>query len=172
MTQTIELDELEDKLKTLTASAEHRDLSYFLQVQIKDIADLHQQYFASQSGPSGAAWEPWHWTPAWAPKDHPTLEITGRLRSSLVPGGHDNIAAVTGDELTFGTSVSYASLLNYGGDVAISEALVSRDGKGSIPAGTLISVPAREFVGLNEDYVGKMVNNLADELMDDILKGL
>ncbi len=165
--KAIELDELGNRLSDVS---DLRTINFvgFFNDQMVRIGDLHQQYFAMQAGPNGKPWEPWNWTPTWAPKDHPTLEITGRLRSSLIPGGTDNVATVTQDTLTFGTSVSYAPLLNFGGDVAVSESMVSRDGKGFMPAGTIIFVPAREHVGLSEQFVDRFVEDLADSILEEL----
>ena len=134
----------------------------------------HQTRFDNRTSPTGEAWEPWHWTKMTkqGPLEHPTLEYSKRLRSSLRIGGRDNVSDITVDgtktTLTWGTAVPYAKIHNFGARIRLGIPLVSRDGKGYLPIGTIIHIPQREFIGLSE----RAINSAAKFILDDAIRQL
>lgn len=173
MTDVIELDDpaqLQGVYDALAADFDGADYQPVLGEFAGDLREIHQNYFLGSFGPSGADWKPWYWRDRDVSNDHPTLIARGRLRDSLLTDSSDHIEDVQSRELTWGTSVPYAGIHNFGGTTTVGGAgLVGRNG-GYLRPGTVINIPQREFVGLNEDSTGKIVGKAADAVVD-VLKG-
>jgi phage gpG-like protein len=116
-----------------------------------DLRILHAGYFDSEAGPSGEAWLPWYFRSEDAPKSHPTLFVTGRLRQSMIDGP-DHIETVGPNMLTFGTDVPYAAIHNFGATITTGIPLIGRGGN-YLPAGSRLTIPQREFIGMNDESV-------------------
>jgi len=128
------------------------------------LSQIHQGYFNRSAGPSGQRWEEWHFTDP-SVMDHPTLEVSGTLRGSLTVGGAQNVARSSAHGLVWGTSVPYAKIHQEGARIVTGRALVSRDGRFYLPAGSVLNIPRREFVGLSDEAVGFFVESTADFLI-------
>lgn len=147
----------------------------FLKEVARTLERIHQHRFQRRQSPSGEDWIPWFFRPTWADPDHETLEITGNLRGSLTEGHSEHVRDIDTNGagfsfLTWGTSVPYAWVHNFGGSVIVEEALVSRDGKRVMPDGSEINIPKREFVGITEPIVGKIVKTASDTAVESFKK--
>lgn len=128
------------------------------------LAQIHQGYFNRSAGPSGQRWEEWHWTDPNV-MQHPTLYVSGKLRGSLTVGGASNVSRPSAHGLVWGTSVPYAKIHQEGARIVTGRALVSRDGRFYLPAGSVLNIPRREFLGLSDEAVGFFVDSTADFLI-------
>lgn len=156
-----DLDEASEYILRIIDDLSHIDFSEVMQSELEDLEAVHQSYFDAQAGPRGEGWEPWFWRPTWAPSDHPTLEITGHLRQSLTIGGIENFSFFDRNSLEFGTTVDYAGIHNFGGEVTFTEDMVGRDGSGFKRRGSSVQIPQREHVGMSEEYVSGVVERIA-----------
>lgn len=130
-----------------------------------DLREVHQNYFLGEFGPSGKDWQPWRWRSPDAPENHPTLNVTGRLRDSLVTNNGDHIERTDSRELTWGTSVPYAGAHNFGGVSTVpAGGLVGRFG-GYLPPGKQIVLPQREHVGIDGNKADQYTETLADAVV-------
>lgn len=131
-----------------------------------DLRDIHQNYFLGEFGPSGKDWQPWRWRSPDAPENHPTLNVSGRLRDSLVTDNGDHIEQTDARELTWGTAVPYAGMHNFGGVSTVpAGGLVGRFG-GYLPPGKQIVLPQREHVGIDGEKVDQYTETLADAAVE------
>lgn len=127
------------------------------------LADMERGFFAREAGPDGNPWAHWQFRPAWASDDHPTLHITGALEESLAGGGPGHVESVSANEATYGTSIPYAGIHQYGATITIGIDLVGRGGSPFLPAGTVIEIPARPHVGLTEEMRTEIVQLIGNE---------
>lgn len=133
-----------------------------------ELREVHQNYFLGEYGPSGADWQPWRWRSPDAPNNHPTLNVTGRLRDSLVREGGEHVENIDPRGMDWGTSVPYAGQHNFGGVSTVpAGGLVGRFG-GFLPAGKQINIPQREFVGINEPIATGLVETIADRVVEEL----
>lgn len=170
---TIELDNIEELQGVYDAIAAAHDATNYqgaLGVVADDLRDVHQNYFLGSFGPSGEDWKPWYWRDPDVSNDHPTLIAHGRLRDSLVTLSPDHIEAIAPREMTWGTSVPYAGVHNFGAVVTVGgKGLVGRFG-GFIPPGSKLTIPQREHVGMNDETTTNVVDKVADAAVEQ-LKG-
>lgn len=124
--------------------------------------------FASESGPDGTPWEPWHYRTWWAPEEHPTLFVSGKLKDSFTGGGEGHHEIVDAQEFEWGSDLIYAGIQNYGASFVLGIDLVGRDGVGYLPAGHQITIPQRPIVGWSEDTIAKAEAILYDYIADQL----
>ncbi len=135
-----------------------------------DLREVHQNYFLGSFGPDGRDWKPWYWRDPDVSNDHPTLIARGRLRDSLVTKSSDHVEDIAPREMTWGTSVPYAGMHNFGGESVVGgSGLVGRFG-GYLPPGKVITIPQREHVGINEEITTEFVGTVANAAVGN-LKG-
>jgi phage gpG-like protein len=156
-----ELDTLFHDLESRVSGADYSDT---LQEVADEFRGIHQSYFDREAGPNGAPWPPWYFRAAWAPPDHKTLNVTGRLRESLF-GGPDHIEDIASRSLVFGTSVEYAYQHQYGGEFEVNETLIGKRGELLHP-GQMINLPQREFVGIDDREVDRVAERIADATVE------
>lgn len=169
MTVTLQsIDELPRLFSELEQDFNRLDYAPALGEIADDLRDVHQNYFLGEFGPSGRDWQPWRWRSPDAPADHPTLNVSGRLRDSLVTENGDHVEEVDSRELTWGTAVPYAGIHNFGGvTTAPATGLVGRFG-GYLPPGKQINIPQREFVGITPEITTNYVETVADWAVDEL----
>lgn len=165
MPDVIDLDQIDAYLQGISADLQQADFSGGMRQSADVLRQSHKQGFDSETGPSGKKWEPWHWRRPEASDSHKTLTDTGALQASVI-GGPDHIENIGKDSLEFGTSKEYAGIHQHGGNVVTKIGMVGRGGVGYLPPGSEIVVPKREFVGMNEATVDKVVNTLADAAVE------
>lgn len=132
---------------------------------------IHQSYFDFRAGPSGQAWEPWHFSGLDTP-DHQTLEVSKTLRNSLKVGRTGNVTRISSNTLMWGTNISYGKTHNFGARIVTTKALISRDGKIYLPAGSTLNIPQREFFGMAEKHIDVIESNLFDAIIDQLIERL
>lgn len=109
------------------------------------LAEKHAEHFSGQHDPSGRAWAPLAQSTI-DRKGHDTILFeTGRLRSSVV-GGADHIEDVGGDFLVFGSSVEYGVFHDTGTQ----------------------RMPQRQFVGMDEQTLGVLLESIADATVEGL----
>lgn len=128
----------------------------------------HARGFAESRSPGGEPWREWYWRDPQASNNHKTLEVSSRLKQSVITRNADHVERVDRRYLEFGTSVEYAATHQDGAKVVTAIPLVGRRG-GYLPAGTLITIPARPFVGMSEETVQVAVDGMADHAVAAIL---
>ena len=126
------------------------------------LEERHQGYFDRRESPTAEPWKEWFWRDPDAEDSHETLEVSGTLRGSLRRGGLGHIEEVTRSSLLWGTGIRYAALHNFGGQVRTGVPLVSRGGRFYLPAGSLLNIPQREFVGMNDELTDDLAGYVAD----------
>lgn len=152
-TIAVELDQLPGLFGEIGEQISKMEFAEPLAYIADQLRDLHEGYFDAETGPSGEPWSPWFYRSESAPNNHPTLFVTGRLRQSMIDGP-DHIESIDGNTLTFGTGVPYASIHNEGASIITGIPLISRGGH-YLPAGSQITIPQREFVGMNQPSVDR-----------------
>ncbi|QDT41063.1 Phage virion morphogenesis family protein [Gimesia alba] len=107
--------------------------------------DLSQSFLNSET-PDGEGWEP---LKRRRPKGHnqgerPLIDI-GALMQSVVSDGQGHIEIITADSMTFGTSVEYAGVHQFG----------RKDG----------TVPARPFIGIPDKTFNTAMQMLSEHVI-------
>jgi phage gpG-like protein len=114
-------------------------------------------------------WPDWELRETESSDDHPNLEVTGRLRNSLLPGGGENINDVHKRESTWGTMVSYAEDHLLGGMVIASADLVPRGGgEVRVWAGETVEIPQRPFATITQEMVTTLGHTIAQSLIEQM----
>lgn len=167
MTITLDsIDKLTDVFTELGQEFDRADYSPVLGEFADELRDVHQNYFLGEFGPSGADWKPWRWRSPDAPENHPTLNVSGRLRDSLVKDGGEHVETIDQRGMDWGTSTPYAGQHNFGGVSTVpAGGLVGRFG-GYLPAGKQINIPQREFVGINTEHADNLTETVADAAVE------
>lgn len=160
MTQILELNQLDEMLTGIVSQARGINYENELQTTADELAKIHAGYFDAEAGPDGTPWPAWHFRDPGASPTHPTLFVTGRLKQSLI-SGPDHIEDISENTLTFGTDVPYAAQNNYGGIFPVDRYLIGKGGEVKVP-GSSITIPQREFVGINDAEVDKIAERIAD----------
>lgn len=113
------------------------------------------QHFADESGPDGA-WKPWsdvtraiYEKKGWS--GNKLLQATGKLRQSLLPG-QGKIADEGSDAVRLFSNVEYSAIHNYGGPF--------------MAWGRPAVMPKREFMWLSDDVQDKMLNTIAQMILE------
>ena len=135
------------------------------------VEEEQQKHFENRATPGGTPWEPWHWRPIGAPRDHPTLEISGDLRRSMMAGQPGNRADVDAGELEFGSTLDYAGLQNFGGETVLEQDMINRGMNRIRSAGTTMTIPAREFAGFSEESVDGIAESVAAAVVEKLKGG-
>lgn len=149
MTQIVDgFDGLRDVFSEIAAQFAAIDYTEPLSGFHDVLEGVHQSYFEQRRGPSGDAWDEWVFRAVNGPEEHPTLEVSKRLRKSLRSGNEGHVKQVDSRTMVFGTSIEYAAIHNFGATITTGIPLVSRDGGTYLPAGTRLTIPQREFVGM------------------------
>ena len=113
----------------------------------------HASMFAESKNPVGESWPPLAQSTI-DRKGHDTILVeSDRLRSSLVGSESDSIRDIFQEEntagLVFGTRIPYASFHQHG----------------------TARIPQREHVGMNDETLQQLVDNVADFTVDVIREG-
>lgn len=74
---------------------QNMDFSQFWKKLTYKLEETHKRHFATQSDPAGNPWPSWYFRRWNTPTNHPTLDVTGRLRKSLLYGMSDHYEDVT-----------------------------------------------------------------------------
>ncbi len=152
MTEVLEsIDELQGVFDDVAADFSDTDFSPILDDWLIRMEDLHSQYFQSEVGPSGDAWQELAQATI-DRKGHDAILIdSGKLSESLIGGTSDAIRDVFDEGamagLSFGTSVEYA--------------IFHQEGLG---------VPQREHVGLSEPVVDVLAEEAADFQVQELVE--
>lgn len=129
-----------------------------------------QESFSRQASPKGEPWPPWQWTtyPVFLTQNfHPTLVVSGKLRGSLKRGGTGNISVVTPQEVAFGSNVVYAVIHLFGATIqSTGVPLIHKSGRGWLPIGSRINIPARPFMGFTEEMLEDFTTALTDRALE------
>lgn len=172
MTEVVEgIEGFEALIKDTVRAAQDIDYTDVLDSFTDDLEEQHAEYFATESGPDGERWEPWFWRSLSASDTHPTLDSSGELRESLLPGNLGHVEDIQPDSLTWGTDLPYAGIHQEGAVMRTGVPLTSRGGIWFLPAGTEIEIPQRKFVGMNEALLTKLQNKIADHVVRVIVNG-
>jgi phage gpG-like protein len=109
------------------------------------IENAEKRFFADERDPTGEKWKPLAQATV-KRKGHDTILVeTGRLKNSLTTPDGDSIREALGRSANFGTFVEYAGF--------------HQEGAG---------VPQREHTGLDEPTLDKIVDTIADSLVQQI----
>jgi phage gpG-like protein len=155
--QTLVLNSLEDLQELYDGVAEDfnkLDYTEWMKAELVKLADWEQSLFDTATAPDGAAWPPL------APstikrKGHATILVdTTRLRRSLTfKGTASNDEAVReANQTDTAAYLAFGSLVPYG--PSHDESVGNR--------------PARRHVGINEQYLDKMVERVADYTVKEL----
>lgn len=136
-----------------------------LEQVVRGLEEDHKVGFQTETSPTGAPWPPWYFRTSKAPIDHKTLHVTGKLERSVTQRGEGHVEIITDQTLTWGTELPYAWLHQTGQTIKLGISLIGRKGN-RIGPGTLLHLPKREFVGMNEDQVQNIINAAADTAIE------
>lgn len=172
MTATVvkNANDLADVFKDIENDINDMDFKEPLNDFTETLDQKHQEYFDTSKGPSGEPWLDWRWRQIDSSDSHPTLDDSGTLRASLREGGLGHVEDVSGNSLVWGTSIVYAGIHNFGGTVTTRVPLVGRGGVGYLPAGSVLTIPQREHVGINDQTLQKLVDDIADSTVEAMIK--
>lgn len=132
----------------------------------------HADHFATESGPTGQKWQPWFFRGIDAQDNHPTLDVTGRLKESLIAGHAGHVQGIHGNELTWGTNIDYARIHQEGGTIVTGIPLVGRGNVVYLPAGSTLNIPQREFVGLDEPVTDEIVQLVTEHVIEELIQNV
>jgi phage gpG-like protein len=132
---------------------------------LPDFYQSLERHFDARESPAGQSWPEWAFRAMTAPQSHETLEVSGRLKESL-RSGSEHIEDVGDRHLTAGTSVPYAKIHQEGASFNLGIGLISRDGSRYLPPGTHINIPARPFMGVDEQSLDSLCDRVADRVVD------
>lgn len=129
-----------------------------------------QDAFQRQQTVGGDPWPQWAVSPV-PPWDRttPTLEVSGKLRSSLLRGGTHNHYMVDRNKAEFGTLLSYARNHFFGEPADRERTLWTRDG--AIVKEDQINIVARPFLGLLSHDVEGLADAVANRTVQAMKKG-
>ncbi len=161
---------LEARAKALAAA----DLTKPLKVIRLLLISSTKSNFAGSHDPDGGAWAPLKWR-----KGQP-LRDTGMLMASLTAGGVGSIDELTSKGLTYGSSLVYAAVQNYGATISLPErrrdrpwVFKGRDGRTVFTrrlAARTFTVPARRFLGVT-DALRARINDVLRKYVAGIVGG-
>ncbi|WP_417375996.1 phage virion morphogenesis protein [Gimesia maris] len=146
MSKTITAKELGGFLSGIVRRLESPQASKVLSEWNDELAGDLAQGFLNSHSPDGVPWAPLKnpRPPGHNPGTRPLIDF-GDLIRSVVSNGQGHIEIITDDSTTFGTSIYYASVHQYG----------SKDG----------SIPARPFLGIPGESLDKAVEMLSGHLI-------
>jgi phage gpG-like protein len=158
-------DELQDVYDAVAEDINELDYQDWMAGELVRMADLHRTFFRNQAGPDGRAW----------PKNAP-LTIKKKGHSRILRGIPSNnfrlsrslterSTRTTGDAIREMAQTDTAAYMSFGTSVEYS-AIHDTDHRTS--EGHF--VPARRHVGLTDEHVNKMVENLGDEIIKQLAK--
>lgn len=147
-------DQLQDVYDSVTEDFNSVDYAGWLNDELNRMADLHQKFFQSQTGPNGAPWKP---------NAASTIKRKGHRR---ILRGHPKNNYRLSRSLT---QRSHSST----GD-AIREGINERDGVAHLKFGTDVYYSIynqnRPHVGINEQHLTGMVERVADHVVKQLAK--
>lgn len=160
---SIPLADLPALLRAKAERVRNADLAKPLKTIRLLLVSATKENFAGSHDPDGVPWEPLHWR-----KGQP-LRDTGILMASVTAGGIGSIDQLWSTGLSFGTSLDYAGIHQFGGTISQPER--SR-GKGEKPwvfqgrdgstvftrriRARTISIPQRRFLGVSSTLRAKI----------------
>ena len=116
--------------------------------------------FAQEKSGAGQPWEPWHWRRFDTPDSHPTLDVSSTLKSSYLGQGAGHVEEISTHDLEWGSQIRYARIHEHGATIRSPFPMVGRGGRGYIPAGTELKIPARPVGGWADktlDAAGELI---------------
>jgi len=116
--------------------------------------------FASQKSADGQPWEPWHWRKKDSSDSHPTLDDSSTLKSSYLGQGAGHVEEIGTHDLAWGSQIRYARVHEHGATITTQFGMVARGGRGWLPAGSELKIPARPLGGWNDktlDACGELI---------------
>lgn len=141
------------------------DYTEFWKLLTAKLEETHKKHFQNEVDPSGKAWPPWYFRRFNSPIDHKTLDVSGRLRKSLLAGSSDHYQDITDRYLVWGSTVPYAGIHQFGASFILGVSLVGKKGE-VLAAGKNINIPARPFVGISSDDFKSLVESVADQTVE------
>jgi len=149
----IQPDELPTVYDGIESDWQNMDFTPYLQEQFGELENMHIRFNVMEVDPSGQPWE--ELSPHTIERKGHSKKLVehGRLLASLSSEASGSVRRVSNEGLTYGTSVEYGSLQQYGG-----------------PGSTTGIIPPRPFVGLTLEYIDKFVNGLADYVVEQMKK--
>jgi phage gpG-like protein len=153
-------DELQDVYDALAEDIDGTDYQDWMASELVRMADLHRTFFRNQTGPDGVAW----------PKNAPsTIKRKGhsRILRGIPSNNHrlsrsltERSTRTTGDAIREMAQTDTAAYMSFGSAVEYS---AKHDVGGP-------NLPIRRHVGLTDEHVNKMVENLGDEIIKQLAK--
>lgn len=129
----------------------------------------HADHFTTESGPTGDKWQPWFYRSLEAQDNHPTLDVSGRLKGSLRAGNEGHVQTIRNNELVWGTNIEYARIHQDGGTIVTGIPLVGRGNVVYLPPGSTLNIPQREFVGLDEPVTDEITQLIAEHVIEVLI---
>jgi len=166
--QAIEAKQFSGFIGRVLAETTEPNAQPALKEWVDAFADETRENYTAERSPGGQPWSRWRFRPLDAPDDHPTLFISGALQASVTqPGSTGNINEVGSDSVTYGTNIPYAASHQYGAQLRTERSLVGRGGRGYIPAGTLVNIPARPFLGVTDSQANQAASMIARHIVSE-----
>lgn len=162
------LDDFPLVFQELAAQFNEFDYTGILATITEVLEAKHADHFATESGPTGERWQPWFFRGIDAQDNHPTLDVTGVLKGSLIAGRAGHVQRIHGNQLEWGTNIDYARIHNEGGTIVTGIPLVGRGGVVYLPAGSTLNIPQREFVGLDEPVTDEITQLVAEHVIEEL----
>ena len=160
--------DLPDYIDSVAQIGDKADYTEDLHAWHLRMSDEDQDNFNNQGTASRGAWADWVLREKDSSDDHPILEVTGRLRNSLIPGGGENVNDVHKRQSTWGTAVDYAEDHILGRTITSSVPLYGKGGGTVAPVGTDINLQERPFMTITEEMVTTLGHTIAQSLIEQM----
>lgn len=141
------------------------DYSQFFKRLTRKLEETHKGHFQNSADPAGNPWPSWYFRRWNTPLDHKTLDVSSRLRKSLLYGYSDHYQDITDRYLVWGSTVPYAGIHQFGASFTLGITLFGRGGEVK-PAGTHITIPARPFVGIKASDFEQLIDAVIDQTIE------